>query len=196
MRPSAIIVLIGVWLAAIAAGLVMLMNYEYKPGTPGAPPISWPINSKIKLSNKQATLVMVVHPHCTCSRASIEELAQLMAHEQGKLAAYVLFWNPRGMPENWQKTDLWHSAAAIPGVSVLTDEDGVQADQFRTITSGQTMVYSRSGRLLFSGGITLARGHIGDNAGLDTVESILSNEPFQQQNNLVFGCSLLTPTPK
>jgi hypothetical protein len=185
--------LIGLWLIAVGAGLIILMNYEYKPGTPGVPPVNWPAASKIKFIGKQATLVMVVHPHCTCTRASISELSQLMTKERGKLLAYVLFWSPPKAASGWEKTDLWRSASAIPGVTAITDENGVEANRFRAITSGQTMLYDRNGKLLFSGGITSGRGHVGDNRGLDMVEYVLSKEPLQQRNNLVFGCSLLTP---
>jgi hypothetical protein len=188
--------LVGGWLIAVTIGLVVLMNYEFKPGMPAAAPVSWPTASKIKPTGKDSTLVMVIHPYCYCTRASIGELSQLLSKEYGKVTAYLLFWTPKGTPTNWEKTDLWHSAAAIPGVTVLPDENGIEANRFRATTSGQTMIYSKSGKLLFSGGITLGRGHLGDNAGLDTAEAIFNKEPLQQKSNLVFGCSLLTPTSK
>ena len=37
--------------------------------------------------------------------------------------------------------------------------------RFGAETSGQTLLYDRDGRLLFSGGTTGSRGHDGDNAG-------------------------------
>ena len=59
----------------------------------------------------------------------------------------------------------YYSAAEIPGVEVVSDEDDAQSAAFGAAVSGQTLLYDREGRLIFSGGITAARGHAGDNAG-------------------------------
>ena len=43
----------------------------------------------------------------------------------GKISAAVLMLRPAGMPVGWERTDLWDSAASIPGVLVTGDEEGV-----------------------------------------------------------------------
>ncbi len=49
---------------------------------------------------------------------------------------------------------------------------------------------TRSGTLLFSGGITGARGHAGDNAGRAAIVALLNQlNPATTATN-VFGCSL------
>src|ERR1043165_1176426 len=153
------------WMSVVGLGLAILWNYENTPGVAAKPSVLWPIESRIKRAPDKATLIMLAHPHCPCTRASIGELALLMAHSQGRLTAYVLFLKPAGFSEEWEKTDLWQSAASIPGVNVLSDDDGAEARLFHATTSGQTNLYDAEGRLLFSGGITGARGHSGDNAG-------------------------------
>src|ERR1700747_2790456 len=95
----------------------------------------------------------------------MDEFAQVMAHVQGKVRAYVLFYTPRQSGSDWQKTDLRRTAAQIPGVTALSDIDGVEAERFGAETSGHTFLFDRGGRLLFNGGITASRGHSGDNAG-------------------------------
>jgi hypothetical protein len=55
------------------------------------------------------------------------------------------------------------------------------------------MLYDGNGRLLFSGGITGARGHSGDNAGRSTVLSLLSRDTVDRAETPVFGCSLFDP---
>jgi hypothetical protein len=181
----------GVWLAVVSFGLGILCNYEITPGKAAIPEVMWPQKSRIRQDSNRATLVMLAHPKCPCSRASIGELARLMAHSQGKVASFVLFLKPQGVAANWEKTDLWRSAAAIPGVRVLGDEKGREAQLFRATTSGQTLLFDKQGRLLFSGGITGSRGHSGDNAGLDAVVSLLNSGKAQQSKTLVFGCSLI-----
>jgi hypothetical protein len=133
---------------------------------------------------------MLAHPHCPCTRASIGELALLMAHSQGRVTAYVLFLKPAGFSDDWEKTDLWHSAASIPGVKVMIDDGGAEARRFHAATSGQTMLYDAEGRLLFSGGITGSRGHAGDNAGRSAIVSLLNTGAAERAETFVFGCRL------
>jgi glyoxylase-like metal-dependent hydrolase (beta-lactamase superfamily II) len=113
-----------------------------------------------------------------------------MAHAMGKVNAFVLFVKPPGADADWDDTDLRRSAAAIPGVTVLTDENGIEAVRFGGETSGHTMVFDRNGTLIFSGGITASRGHAGSNAGESAVLAALNNQPFERARTPVFGCSL------
>ncbi len=139
------------------------------------------------------TLVMIAHPRCPCTRATLGELARLMAKAQGRLKTYVLFIRPEGSPVDWEKTDLWAEASAIPGVTVLVDDQGAEAERFQAATSGQNLLYSPEGKLLFSGGITFSRGHEGDNAGSGTILSILNGNEAPQSETPVFGCPLFAP---
>jgi hypothetical protein len=180
-----------VWLLMVGTGIRVLWQYEGTPGLAAAAPSGWPADSRIQRDTDHATLLMLAHPHCPCTRASIGELARLMTQAQGRVTAYVLFVKPPGFSTEWEKTDLWASAAAIPGVHVLSDDGGVEARLFNAATSGQTMLYDKEGQLLFSGGITRARGHEGDNAGRTAIVSLLTTDEAQQQGTPVFGCSLL-----
>jgi len=94
------------------------------------------------------------------------------------------------VPADWEQTDLWRRAASIPGVSLTRDDDGVEAQRFDAATSGQTVVYDGDDRLLFSGGITAARGHEGDNPGRTAILSLLASAGGEQRSTPVFGCSL------
>jgi hypothetical protein len=108
----------------------------------------------------------------------------------------VLFVHPDAAPADWEKTDLWQSAAAIPGVSVFTDTNGVEAQRFGAQTSGQTILYDAQGKLLFQGGITAGRGHEGDNAGEDSIVALVHGEEPVVRKTPVFGCPLCgTQTP-
>jgi hypothetical protein len=178
------------WLLVVGIGLSVLLGYENTPGAAAQPAASWPDDSQIQRAPGRATLVMLIHPHCPCSRASLGELALLMAQSQGRLAAYVLFLKPEGFSNNWEKTDLWQSAASIPGVKPIVDHDGIEARRFHARTSGQTVLYDAEGHLLFSGGITVARGHAGDNAGRSAIVSLLNANVAEQTETPVFGCPL------
>src|ERR1700742_5212006 len=125
----------AVWAFMTAAGLRVLLKYENQPGPTNIAPARWPGDSGIVPSQDLPTLVMLSHPHCPCTRASIEELNRLMAHAQGRVIAYVLFLKPAGSSADWEKTDLWRSAARIPGVYVIPHDDGIEARHFHAVTS-------------------------------------------------------------
>jgi hypothetical protein len=181
---------LAIWLLAVAAGVRQMGRYASTEGVPGNTPHVWPLKSRLEPAADMPTLVMLAHPQCTCTRASIGELEKIMTRSQGRVKAYVLFLRPPGVPANWETTDLWESATRIPGVSVLSDPDGKEAELFQAATSGQTALYASDGRLLFSGGITRSRGHLGDNAGSSAIVSLIGNELTAQPTTPVFGCAL------
>ena len=154
-----------VWVIGLAFGLRASLNYENAPAAPGRAPAHWPAESKIQRDFGVPTLVVMAHPHCPCTRATLGEMAVLMARAQKRVNAVVVFVVPNGVPEKWEETDLWRNAAQIPGVRVLKDPGGKEAALFGALASGQTMFFDAGGKLQFSGGITASRGHSGDNAG-------------------------------
>jgi hypothetical protein len=189
-------VVIVLWAAAVSFGAMQLWRYESTPGTEARAPISWPAHAHIPRQPGLPTLIVLIHPQCPCSRATLGELAKLMTDCNGKLTTTVLILRPAGEPAGWEKTDLWSSAAAIPGVNVQTDDEGAAARLFGAATSGQTLLYAPDGRLLFSGGITESRGHSGDNAGRSAITALVLNRSPLSNVSLVqtpvYGCSLFS----
>jgi hypothetical protein len=177
------------WIAAVAFGLRILFNYENAPGRVGETPRTWPA-AEIERARDRPTLVMLAHPHCPCTAASVGELAQIMARLQGKVAAYVLFVRPKETGLDWEETTLRRSAETIPGVKVVIDRDGAEARRFGAETSGHTLLYGADGTLLFTGGITASRGHAGDNTGENAIVAIVNNDRPIRTEALVFGCAL------
>ncbi len=95
---------LAVWLALVSYGVGFMWHYQGTPGLQGHPPSQWPEDSRIKSIPQLPTLVLAIHPHCPCSRATIGELAILMTHVQGLVNANVLFVKPQGFSEDWEKT--------------------------------------------------------------------------------------------
>ncbi len=187
---------IASWLLAVVVGFSLLLRYQFQPGQAAQAHAQWPGSSLIALSPKRPTLIVVAHPKCPCSSASIDELARLMANCQGKVEAYVLFMLPseeRGRTtlskEEWQNTPLRRQAQAISGVTVLSDPNGQEGDRFGVATSGNALLYAPDGRLLFAGGLTGSRGHSGDNAGREALESWILNHQGPQESP-VYGCAM------
>lgn len=198
----------GVWLLAVVSVMVRIIDYSNTPARAVAPPPQWPAHTQIPLDANGSTLVLFAHPRCPCTRATLGELERLLASCAGRLSAHVVFIRPVGTADDWAKTGLWREASALPGVSVHLDDAGAEARRFHCETSGQTVLYDRKGRLTFQGGITIARGHSGDNPGRSALLGLLeaSSEVSGQtpeidseratQSSLascrtpVFGCSL------
>ena len=151
LSPSLVAALAGLWLIAAALGLRVMLNYEYSAAAPGVPPEKWPLATEVRRTPGLPAIVVVAHPHCPCSCATVEELARLMALLQNRVTATVIFVRPLGFSEDWEMTDLWREAARIPGVGVLSDLGGVEASLFGAQASGQTMFYDAAGDLRFSG---------------------------------------------
>jgi hypothetical protein len=183
-----------VWFGSAATGLWLLWAYENKPGASAHVMVQWPADSGLAHHTDRPTLVMLVHPQCVCSRASLTELAEILARADSRPKTYVLFLKPRGFADGWEQTDTWRAAAALPDVTVVRDDGGATAARFGAVTSGQTFLYDAGGRLVFSGGITGSRGHAGDNAGRASVVAILNQrESVLARVTRVFGCSLFAP---
>ena len=193
IRRISLFVCVLVWIAAVAAGMGWLWNYNQVAGAPASPPERWPDETAVSLGSDGFTLVILAHPKCPCTRATVEELSKLLTNSHGRLSAYVLFAIPQGAPDNWYQTDLWNSAAMIPGVKTVVDRDGKEASRFQAYTSGQVVLYDRQGELRFRGGITQSRGHVGDNAGRAAIETIVNGGKPETDHTAVFGCPLFNP---
>jgi hypothetical protein len=190
MRAWKWAVLLGVWSVAVGSGLCAMLRYEMIPGTVSPVPDHWPAGSSLSPASASPTVVMFVHPHCPCTRASLHELLVLATHCPGKMKSIVVFLNPVGFPRDWEKTDLWKTAASIPGTTCFSDTGGSETARFQVRVSGETLVYDAAGKLLFHGGITGSRGHEGDNVGRSAIESILAGDTVACRQTQVFGCSL------
>ena len=181
------------WLAMTVAGMALLMSYDNQPGRAAHAPQQWPDASRLRRDASTQTLIMLVHPKCDCTRASLAELEELLARVHDRPTTYVVFIKPGRVPGGWQRTSLWAKAERLPGVTVITDENGREADRFGAWTSGQTLLYDRAGVLRFSGGITGARGKTGDNVGRQSLVDWLNGAADAHGGTPVFGCSLFGP---
>ena len=181
-----------VWAIASGGGFLWLLSSSSTPGATSTRESTWPQDSRVIPDSARANLVLLVHPRCPCSRATVAELSEIMARCEGLVTAHVLFLKPQQMPDGWEVSDLWHRAALIPGVHVGTDEEGREARRFGALTSGQVVLYDRQGLLKFSGGITVARGHRGENAGHQAIVDWLTRETAERSSDVVFGCPLFS----
>ncbi|ATB28613.1 RedB protein [Melittangium boletus] len=182
--------LLALWVGAVAGGSALQWNYVNAPGAREAQPERWPEASLVKRESTGLTLVMLAHPRCPCTRASLRELASLMEQTKGRLSAHVFLWVPKSAHSDFHDGELWRRARGIPGVQVHADVEGEEARRFGALTSGHTVVYGPDGRLLFSGGLTPMRGHSGESAGKEAILALARDEKPERARTDVYGCGL------
>ncbi len=178
----------ALWAGAIAAGLVPLAQHQFTAGDAATPPTYWPGASNIQRTPGRPTLVMFTHGNCPCTRASLGELDQILAHHPHQLDAFIVAFRTETTPD--PAADRTGRITAT-GLAMTFDDDGArEANLFQARTSGQVMLYAHDGRLTFSGGITGSRGHAGENAGRTAVEMLLDGQRGPVVTTPVFGCTL------
>jgi hypothetical protein len=192
MRPWGSFWFLGtlLWALSLAGGWCVLLRHDRTPNFLGSVPATWPADSSLLLDARQPTLLMFAHRNCPCTRTSLGELEQILAHGGGRVAARVVLVAPDGVEPDRVSHDIEARARALPGVKVLTDRGGREARRFGVRTSGHVVLYDMRGRLRFSGGITEGRGHAGDNDGRRTVLAWLQDGVAERRSAPVYGCLL------
>jgi hypothetical protein len=132
----------SLWAIAAVSGMCWLIKFQMTPGQAAAAVQAWPGSGVLEFAPDRPTLLMFVHPECSCSQASLGELQELLTACDNRVAVHLLFFKPTDQSENWSHSDLWNKANAIPGVQVQFDPGGRLAKLFGAKTSGQVMVYS------------------------------------------------------
>lgn len=180
-------ILTAAWLTAGAAGSWFLWSYADAPGG-DAGAAEWPREAGLSLDRVRPTVVLFVHPRCACTRASLNELARVLSARSGRASLRALFYRPIRAGAGWERGELWDDAARL-GFEPRSDPGGRTAASFGARTSGFVAIYAPSGRALYRGGVTLARGHEGDNMGAAAVADALDGRAGTKEGP-VFGCLL------
>jgi hypothetical protein len=189
-----------VWGFGIVAALYSLEHYKSLAGrasdiTPG-PRATTALSSPAK-----PRLVMYVHPHCPCTRASLAEFQQLVdgAKSRGReLSAEIVVVVPPGIDDSWRDGAIVRAAKELvaenrAGVQLRFNHDLDEALEVGATTSGHTLLFDSEGRRLFRGGITRSRGHAGDNPGTRALTELLNDRKPEVATTPVFGCPLYSP---
>ncbi len=185
--PAAITAILSVWLIAVVAGFAVIVQYSFGAG----PVMAAAADGAAVFTNNKSrhTLLVLAHPKCPCTRATMSELDRLMTLIQNDVDLRVLVYVPGDEPESWAEGDILRAARRMPNTEITIDRNGELARSFGAATSGHVMLLSPTGEAQFSGGVTIARGHEGASAGrraiLDWIETG-HGAPAAP----VFGCAL------
>ncbi len=182
---------VAIWFLLLGFAYFSLLAYSTERGEQvKTQNTDWPAASHLEKDRDKFTLVTFIHPHCPCSRSSLNELCKIMSRAHKNINCQVVFLKPDELGAGWEKTDLWQTANTIPGAKCLVDKNGAEAQNFSARTSGQTFLFDNKGKLVYSGGITGSRGHEGDNPGQLAIEDLAMSKKSKNSCSPVFGCPL------
>ena len=190
-------VCIAFWGLAVVLLYIRTLSYGFatEPDACSAEDAQWPDGTAVSRSSEQLTLLLFVHPRCSCTRASVQELSRVLSRTKQLPAVRVIASCPRNATREWRESSIVADAAALPNAALIDDAWGAESARFGAVVSGTVIVFSQGGSRLFSGGVTSSRGHTGVSTGGQMLLAVLNGEAARQQAAApVFGCRLCLPT--
>lgn len=171
------------WACCVGTGFAVWESLDATPGQIGQP------TDNDLATPRRSSLVVFLHPHCPCSRATLDELSTISNGSD----LQIVFVRPNDTPPGWEQCKAWDRATEIPGAHVRSgDED--EARRNGAATSGHVIARDATGVVVFHGGITPGRGRRGDNAGRQAVETFLRGGTPSIHEWPVYGCPLFSPS--
>ena len=123
------------------------------------------------------TLVMLAHPRCTCTRASLAELAEIMARATPRGRGRSGVRQGERARGRWRRRTCSSGQREFQEVKIVRDDKGLEAGLFGAETSGQIFLYDRDGQLHVQRRHDRIAGHAGDNAGRASILALLNVTP-------------------
>ncbi len=192
---------VSAWALLVGAGMWWQFRADSTPGAQGNAPAMIPVISGVPGDTPGPTLIMAIHPRCPCSVASLHELERVHnAEGNTPLRIILLVGTPEPVDDEWREA-VERVRASATFAHVVLDAGGRQAEILGMKTSGSTCLYDAGGRLIFSGGLTVARGVEGASVASDRLIELLhttfgKSTPGVAREGVktpVFGCELVSP---
>jgi hypothetical protein len=184
-----------VWIAIAVAGWYGISAYGFKGDPQATTDIvpQWPAESNIARMTGRPTLILFLHPKCPCSRATVAELERLPVLVPGDALpdVCVVAAAPRSTGDRWWSSPFLARAARIPNARLVRDLGGVETELFGVRVSGTVLLFDPAGNRLYAGGVTMSRGHAGDNVGLQAVTDLLVDHDADVSSIPPLGCAMV-----
>ena len=197
------------WLVMTVGTMAAFWSYEATPGEKAHVAASAPATSSVILTPGRKSLLVFIHPKCACTKATLSELRTIwngLTPEITPACTFILR-QPAQTGNAWRETDIERACREFIGTQIIDDYAGAEAQRFGVTTSGTCLLYDQEGQLLFAGGITASRGHIGPAASQEVLREqlasssgapIVGNAQTHSDDDRcpVFGCPLFSPDDK
>jgi hypothetical protein len=180
------------WPAAVLCGVLLIALHDSEPGFMLSSAAAAERLPDVARDVTRPTLTLFIHPRCPCSNASLQAFSELLVEHPGAVRPVVVIYVPSSPLAGWADSTATRMVNALPDVTVIHDYDSIIARGAGIHTSGHVMLVDAAGRLMFTGGITVSRGHLGPNAGMEAISRCLDKrQTFSGALSApVFGCIL------
>jgi hypothetical protein len=185
-KTFALIAVVALWATGVAGAFGALARYASTPGAAHAPEAGATAFLASQRQPGRPLLVMVVHPRCPCTEASLAEMGDLLGRSHGAVDALVLQYQAAGWPQPPPAIDL----GGIH-IRIVPDPEGKVAATLGAETSGHCIFVDAAGTIRFHGGLTVSRGHRGRSPAQDAILAVVAGSKASLVSAPVFGCSLL-----
>lgn len=182
--------IVSAWAAALLVGGYLFTGYSLDAQTSLRAVEHWPASSRLPVYDNEFHAVIFVHPKCVCSRSTLVELKRALGRSKTVPNISCVFYCPADHDPKWAQDELWELAQGVQKSARIIDLDGEEAKKFGVQISGHVMLFGRSNEQIYSGGITSARGHEGDNLGGMMLSAFLDGENPSGIQPPPFGCRL------
>lgn len=177
------------WSGGVVFSAWILGRYEFTPGEKAGAVTHWPSETGLPFNPKKLNIVIAAHPHCPCSKVSLDEFALALGTAPDAADVHLVFYRPAGTAAAWAESDLTAGAAKLPMARIHYDPDGRIASILGARTSFDIFVFNTAGDVIFRGGITKGRGVRGESEGRAALEKILQGKKAASEH-AVYGCPL------
>ncbi len=171
-----------IWIVLQLFGFGLLLEYKRTPGSVG-------IGGQLCSSETDGLprLYLFLMPNCPCSAASLDALDRLITRYPHEFTTRVVLSDHRRETVADWGYPLKARAASLPDTQV-TPMSREMAVSFGVQTSGHVLFFDRTGKLLFSGGMTDSRGHFGDSISSQQLEVCVQGKIDRLVRTNVYGC--------
>jgi len=179
------------WGGLLAFGAVLAHMSMVSAGESGVSPTVWPDDSGLLREDGRTSVLVFVHPRCPCTSSTLHNLASVLrGRGDGPGGADVTI--VRSGPGVRAEDRAADSVAVGPlRVRAVLDTDGAEARRFGVRTSGHVIVVDVLGRVVFSGGVTPGRGHVGACDALARFERAVLAGGGEEAPEVVLGALML-----
>jgi hypothetical protein len=182
-RHFCILIIVVFWIICTGFFYRQMLNFDITPGVASLnPPATWPTEFH------KPTLIVFLHPKCTCSAASLTQIAKLQSRLPDRFQTILVLWQPSNGNSEWANLPQ-PDFGQLADYKLVLDKEGRMARKFDAHTSGQSFLYDADGQIRFSGGLTSTRGDSESGPAFSTLAQLIAKQD-SSKTAPVFGCSL------
>lgn len=177
----------------VGVGFTFWSNYKFEttPGKASGFVETAPTGSDLHFAADQFNWITFIHPQCACSKATLENLRQMNNDFKNKnVKFHVVFFAPDQKNENLEKSEYVQAAEQLSHTEIYFDPKLKEFNFYDAETSGQSFLFNAERKLVFKGGITEARGHLGESLSMRRIASLVTGSSSNEKliESPTFGC--------